>query len=69
MDFFEKLLNVLKDNLGYTAILAMSVALFAMFSNGLTAGIITALSGLLAYICFNQLYIKFKNTKSKKKLK
>ena len=51
MKSFEKLMNVLAANLGYTVVLVASIILFAIFSVGLISGLITALSALLAYTC------------------
>lgn len=55
----KKLLNVLKKNIEYTIILAIAVILFALFSNGLFPGLITALSALVAYVCIEKLYKEF----------
>ena len=60
MKFFEKLLNVLSKNLGYTMVLAVSILMFAIFSDGLIAGLITAVSALLAYTCIEALYKEYK---------
>lgn len=57
---FEKLLNVLSKNLGYTVVLAVSIILFAIFSDGLVPGLITAVSALLAYTCITALYYEYK---------
>lgn len=51
MKSFEKLLNVLAKNLGYTVVLVAAIVLFAIFSDGLISGLITAISALLAYTC------------------
>ena len=48
---FEKLMNVLSKNLGYTVVLVAAIILFAIFSDGLISGLITAISALLAYTC------------------
>ncbi|MBR5625371.1 MAG: hypothetical protein IKW67_01140 [Alphaproteobacteria bacterium] len=63
---FEKLLNVLSKNLGYTVVLAVSVLLFAVFSDGLVAGLITAISALLAYTCVVALYKEYTKLSVKK---
>ena len=57
---FEKILNVLSKNMGYTVVLAIAVLLFAIFSDGLIAGLITAVSALLAYTCVDALYKEYK---------
>ncbi len=57
---FEKLLKVLSKNMGYTIVLAMAILLFAVFSDGLIAGLITAVSALLAYTCVEALYKEYK---------
>jgi Flp pilus assembly protein TadB len=68
MQTFQKIVNTLTKNLGYTIVLLIAIALFAIFSNGLLAGLITAASALIAYICVNVLYTEFKKApKSKKK--
>ena len=67
MNILKKLFDVLVNNMGYTIVLVITVTLFAVFSNGLLAGLITALSALLAYICIAKLYKEFtKKTVSKK---
>ncbi|MBQ8294066.1 MAG: hypothetical protein IJX89_01635 [Alphaproteobacteria bacterium] len=70
---FEKLLNVLSKNLGYTVVLVAAILLFAVFSDGLIAGLITAISALLAYTCIQALYQEYKKvpakTTAKKKAK
>ena len=63
---FEKLLNVLSKNLGYTVVLAVAILLFAVFSDGLVAGLITAISALLAYTCIEALYKEYKKIPAKK---
>ena len=63
---FEKLLNVLSKNLGYTVVLAVALLLFAIFSDGLVAGLITAISALLVYTCAQALYHEYKAIPSKK---
>ncbi len=64
---FEKLLNVLSKNLGYTVVLAMAILLFAVFSDGLISGLITAISALLAYTCIVALYKEYKAMPTQKK--
>lgn len=51
MKSFEKLMGVLAANLGYTVVLVAAIVLFAIFSDGLISGLITAVSALLAYTC------------------
>jgi hypothetical protein len=65
MKTLEKILSVLVKNLGYTVVLVLAIILFAMFSDGLISGIITALSALLGYACIMALYGEFKKTSSK----
>ena len=57
---FERILNVLAKNMGYTLLLAVSLLLFAVFSDGLVAGLITAVSALLVYACVQALYAEYK---------
>jgi len=57
---FEKIVNVLSKNMGYTVVLAVAILLFAVFSDGLIAGLITAVSALLAYTCIEALYKEYK---------
>lgn len=56
---FERILNVLSKNLGYTVVLAVALLLFAVFSDGLVAGLITAVSALLVYTCVQALYREY----------
>lgn len=62
----EKILNVLSKNMGYTFVLAVAILLFAVFSDGLVAGLITAVSALLAYTCVDALYKEYKAMGQKK---
>ena len=63
---FDKLLTVLSKNLGYTVVLAVALLLFAVFSDGLVAGLITAVSALLVYTCVSALYKEYKALSVKK---
>ena len=63
---FDKLLGVLSKNLGYTVVLVVAILLFAVFSDGLIPGLITAVSALLAYTCIMVLYKEYKATPAKK---
>ncbi len=65
MKSFEKMLNVLSQNLGYTVVLVASIILFAIFSDGLLSGLITALSALLAYTCIVALAREYRKGSSK----
>ena len=65
MKTLEKILYVLVKNLGYTVLLILSIVLFAIFSDGLISGIITALSALLAYACIMALAGEFKKEPAK----
>jgi hypothetical protein len=65
MKTLEKILSVLVKNLGYTVVLVLAIILFAMFSDGLISGIITALSALLGYACIMALYNEFKKEPAK----
>lgn len=60
MNTLERILAVLAKNLGYTIVLVLAIILFAMFSDGLISGVITALSALLGYACIMALYNEFK---------
>ncbi len=64
---FDKLLNVLAKNLGYTVVLVAAILLFSIFSDGLIAGLITAVSALLVYTCAQALYKEYKNMPDAKK--
>lgn len=55
----EKVLNVLAKNLGYTVVLVAAIILFAIFSDGLIAGLITAISAVIGYTCIVMLYREF----------
>lgn len=65
MKSFEKLMNVLAKNLGYTVVLVAAIVLFAIFSDGLISGLITALSALLAYTCIVALAREYRKPASK----
>jgi hypothetical protein len=67
MDTLKKIISVMGNNLGYTVVLLVSIALFGIFSAGLLAGLITAASALIAYICVDLLYKEFKKAPQKKK--
>ena len=69
MKTLEKILSTLVKNLGYTVVLVLAIILFAIFSDGLISGVITALSALIAYACIMALYGEYKKspTKSNKK--
>ena len=59
MNIFEKIVKVLGDNLGYTVVLILSIILFAVYSDGLVYGLVTAASALVAYVCIVKLYNEF----------
>ena len=65
MKSFEKLLNVLANNLGYTVVLVAAIILFAIFSDGLISGLITAISALLAYTCIVAIAREYRKMPSK----
>jgi uncharacterized membrane protein YjfL (UPF0719 family) len=69
MKTLNRILGVMTKNLGYTIILLISIALFAIFSDGLLWGLITAASALIAYVCIDLLYKEYKKTATKKKKK
>ena len=61
MNFFEKLGKVLTNNLAYTVILVVALILFLYFAEGdLIAGVLTALSALVDYVCILLLYQEYK---------
>ena len=61
MKFFEKLGKVLMANIAYTIVLAFGFILFLYFAGGdLIAGIFTALSALVVYVCATLLYQEYK---------
>ena len=60
MEAIKKLIAVLSKNLGLTIVLFAAIILFAIFSDGLLAGAITALSALIAYTCCELLYREYK---------
>jgi len=62
---FDKLLTVLKNNIGYTIILVIAIVFFGYFSDGLIPGLITAVSALLAYACIMALYGEYKKLPNK----
>ena len=65
MKTFEKLMNVLASNLGYTVVLVAAIVLFAIFSDGLISGLITAISALLAYTCIVAIAREYRKVPSK----
>ena len=65
MKSFEKLMNVLANNLGYTVVLVAAIVLFAIFSDGLISGLITAISALLAYTCIVAIAREYRKVPSK----
>lgn len=67
MTFFEKLGKVLTANIAYTVILIFGLILFLYFAGGdLIAGVFTALSALVVYVCIALLYQEYKKMSSKK---
>ena len=62
MEVINKLIAVMAKNLGLTIVLIAAIILFAIFSDGLLAGAITALSALIAYTCCELLYREYKAT-------
>lgn len=67
MTFFEKLGKVLTANIAYTIILVFGVILFLYFAGGdLIAGIFTAISALVVYVCVALLYQEYKKVPAKK---
>lgn len=67
MTTFEKILRVLAKNLGLTIVFILAIVLFAVFSDGLVAGLITAGSALLAFTSGEMLYHEFKKPSKSKK--
>lgn len=61
MNVMNKISTVLSKNLGLTIVLVAAIVLFAVFSDGLLAGLITALSALIAYTCCELLYREYKS--------
>lgn len=57
---FERILNVLTKNMGYALLLVVSLLMFAVFSDGLIPGLITAVSAMLVYACVVALYKEYK---------
>ncbi len=62
MKVLEKIVNVLARNIMYTITLAVAIVLFAVFSDGLIPGLITAASALVVYVCVEFLYREYKHT-------
>ena len=65
MKTLERILATLVRNLGYTIVLVLAIILFAMFSDGLISGVITAISALLGYACIMALYGEYKKSSAK----
>lgn len=61
MNFFEKLGKLLVANIAYTVILVLGLILFLYFAGGdLIAGMFTAISALVVYVCVALLYAEYK---------
>ncbi|MBQ9540544.1 MAG: hypothetical protein IJU89_03915 [Alphaproteobacteria bacterium] len=60
MESIKKFIGVMVANLGLTIVLFAAIILFAVFSDGLLAGLITALSALIAYTCCELLYREYR---------
>ena len=61
MTFFEKLGKVLTKNIGYTIMLIVAFIFFLYFCRGdLIAGLLTALSALVVYVCVTFIYQEYK---------
>ncbi len=61
MKFFEKLGKLFAANIAYTVILVFGLILFMYFAGGdLIAGIFTAISALVVYVCIALLYAEYK---------
>jgi len=68
MNFFEKLGKVLVSNIAYTIILVFGLILFLYFAGGdLIAGVFTAISALVVYVCCVLLYQEYKKMPETKK--
>ena len=68
MNFFEKLGKVLATNIVYTVVLVLGIILFLYFAGGdLIAGIFTAISALVVYVCCVLLYQEYKKLPGDKK--
>lgn len=65
MESIKKFINVMIANLGLTIVLFAAIILFAVFSDGLLAGLITALSALIAYTCCELLYREYRTASTK----
>ena len=65
MDSLKKILIIVQNNPQYVIGLCFFIILFAIFCDGLLAGIITALSAFGAYVCVQKLYSKFNNISNK----
>lgn len=61
MDFFKRLGKLFAANVAYTVILVFGLILFLYFAGGdLIAGIFTAISALVVYVCIALLYGEYK---------
>jgi hypothetical protein len=66
--FFEKLGKVLTKNIGYTVVLIVALIFFLYFAEGdLIAGLLTAISALVVYVCVMFLYEEYKKMSMPKK--
>ena len=67
MDSLKNTLKVVQNNPQYVIGLCFFIILFAIFCDGLLAGIITALSAFGTYVCIQKLYSDFNNISNKPK--
>lgn len=68
MDFFNKLGKVFAANIVYTVVLVLGIILFLYFAGGdLIAGLFTAVSALIVYVCCALLYQEYKKLPAGKK--
>lgn len=67
MKALKKFGRFLLQNLVYTVVLVIALVLFLYFAKGdFIAGILTALSALVVYVCIVLLYQEYKKTPNKR---
>lgn len=77
MTFSEKISKLFSQNLGLIIVFIIAIIIFAVFSKGLLAGLLSAFSAFIGYVCINVLYHEYArisaedtaSTQSKKKTK
>lgn len=65
METIKKIFDVMMKNAAYSITLLIAICLFAIFSDGLISGLITAASAFIIFVCITLLYKEFKKPAAK----